>query len=108
MKLVRHLVVFDVDELVDRHGDDLYRFLHHLLGHVRALPKERVCVCISVRMGIEGRARLRDVVTVYDEKYKKKRCCVSDRKIPQKKSYFFVKHGVILILSELILLARLL
>lgn len=52
MKDVPHLVVLDVDELVDRHGNDLYRFLYHLLGHVRALPKIRVVrVCVSARMG---------------------------------------------------------
>lgn len=33
-----YLVVLDADELVDRHGDDFHCFLHHLLGHIRALP----------------------------------------------------------------------
>lgn len=32
-----HLIVLDVDEFVDRHGDYFHRLLHHLLGHIRAL-----------------------------------------------------------------------
>ena len=46
-----HLVVLDVDELVDRHGDYLYRLLHHLLRHVRALPTSE-CMCTYV-WGVE-------------------------------------------------------
>ena len=32
-----YLVVLNVDEFVDGHGDNLDRFLNHLLRHVRAL-----------------------------------------------------------------------
>lgn len=53
-----HLVVLDVDELVDRHSDDLHRLLHHLLRHVGALSK-RVCVHITTRTWSNG-DRLRD------------------------------------------------
>ena len=36
-KKVAYLVVLDVDELVDGHGNNLDGFLNHLLRHVRAL-----------------------------------------------------------------------
>lgn len=36
--LLQYLIVLDVDELVDRHGDNFHCFLHHLLRHIRALP----------------------------------------------------------------------